>query len=96
MATLGARVTRTFQHPTVVRQALAHGQPEANVPYPSVDALQQALTRDHFRYARDAKKAAGRALGTIVEIIAFYAIKAWGLERYTAIERRLPEYGNWF
>ena len=64
------------------------------MPYPSVDALQQALTRDHFRYARDAKKAAGRALGTIVEIIAFYAIKAWGLERYTAIERRLPEYGN--
>ena len=64
------------------------------MPYLSVDALQQALTRDHFRYARDAKKAAGRALGTIVEIIAFYAIKAWGLERYTAIERRLPEYGN--
>lgn len=64
------------------------------MPYPSVDALQQALTRDHFHYARDAKKAAGRALGTVVEIIAFYAIKAWGLERYTAIERRLPEYGN--
>lgn len=64
------------------------------MPYPSVDALQQALTRDVFHYARDAKKAAGRALGTVVEVIAFYAIKTWGLERYTAIERRLPEYGN--
>ncbi len=64
------------------------------MPYESVDALQQALTRDVFHYAKDAKKAAGRALGTLVEIITFYLIKSWGYEKYTAIERRLPEYAN--
>ncbi len=62
--------------------------------YESVDALQRALTRDVFHYAKDAKKAAGRALGTLVEIITFYLIKGWGYEKYTAIERRLPEYAN--
>lgn len=64
------------------------------MPYESVDALQQALTRNVFHYAKDAKKAAGRALGTLVEIITFYLIKSWGYEKHTAIERRLPEYAN--
>lgn len=62
--------------------------------YESVDALQRALTEDVFHYAKDAKKAAGRALGTLVEIITFYLIKSWGHEKSIAIERRLPEYGN--
>ena len=64
------------------------------MPYESVDILQRALTQDVFHYAKDAKKAAGRALGTLVEIIAFYLLKSWGYERSTAIERRLPEYAN--
>lgn len=64
------------------------------MPYKSVDALQRALSQNVFHYAKDAKKAAGRALGTLVEIIAFYLIKSWGFEKYTAIERRLPEYAN--
>ena len=64
------------------------------MPYESVDAMQRALTRDVFHYAKDAKKAAGRALGTLVEIITFYLIKSWGYEKHTAIERRLPEYAN--
>ena len=67
---------------------------KTNMPYDSVDALQRALTRDVFHYAKDAKKAAGRALGTLVEIITFYMIKSWGYEKHTAIERRLPEYAN--
>ncbi len=62
--------------------------------YPSVDQLQKVLTNEVFHYAQDAKKAAGRALGTIVEIITFYALKSWGLERYVAIERPQPEYAN--
>ena len=65
-----------------------------SMPYESVDALQHALTRDVFHYAKDAKKAAGRALGTLVEIITFYLIKSWGYEKHTAIERHLPEYAN--
>ncbi len=64
------------------------------MPYESVDALQRVLTRDVFHYAKDSKKAAGRALGTLVEIITFYLIKSWGYEKYTAIERPLPEYAN--
>jgi len=62
--------------------------------YESVDVLQRALTKDVFHYAKDAKKAAGRALGTLVEIITFYLTKTWGFEKQIAIERRLPEYAN--
>jgi len=62
--------------------------------YPSVDQLQKVLTEKVFHYAKDSKKAAGRALGTLVEIITFYSLKAWGLERNVAIEKPLPEFGN--
>src|SRR5208283_4508775 len=62
--------------------------------YPSVDQLQKVLTEKVFHYAKDSKKAAGRALGTLVEIIAFYALKSWGFERNIAIERPLPEFAN--
>ena len=62
--------------------------------YPSVDQLQKILTEQVFHYAKDSKKAAGRALGTLVEIITFYALKSWGLERNIAIERPLPEFAN--
>jgi len=62
--------------------------------YPSVDQLQKVLTEKVFHYAKDSKKAAGRALGTLVEIITFYALKSWGLERHVAIERKLPEFAN--
>jgi len=64
------------------------------MPYESVDALQRALTKDVFHYAKDSKKAAGRALGTLVELVTFYLIKCWGHEKCMAIERRLPEYAN--
>lgn len=62
--------------------------------YPSVDQLQKVLTEKVFHYAKDSKKAAGRALGTLVEIITFYSLKAWGLEHNVAIEKPLPEFGN--
>jgi hypothetical protein len=62
--------------------------------YQSVDQLQKILTEKVFHYAKDSKKAAGRALGTLVEIITFYALKSWGLERNVAIERPLPEFAN--
>ena len=62
--------------------------------YPSVDALQRTLADSVFKYAVDRKKAAGRALGTLVEIITFYTLKSWGLRNNIAIERPLPEYAN--
>jgi len=56
--------------------------------------LQKALTEEVFHYAKDSKKAAGRALGTIVEIITFYLLKTWKLNNSISIEKRIPEYGN--
>ncbi|MCO6457398.1 MAG: hypothetical protein J5I93_19025 [Pirellulaceae bacterium] len=64
------------------------------MPHESVDQLQKVLTEKVFHYARDAKKAAGRALGTLVEIVTFYALKSWGFEHNIAIERPLPEFAN--
>ncbi len=62
--------------------------------YLSVDRLQNLLAKNVFHYAKDAKKAAGRALGTLVELITFYSLKSWGLERHVAIERPLAEFAN--
>lgn len=62
--------------------------------YHSVDQLQKVLADQVFHYTKDAKKAAGRALGTLVEIITFYLLKSWGFEHSIAIERPLAEYGN--
>ena len=62
--------------------------------YPSVDALQNTLATDVFHYAADRKKAAGRALGTLVEVITFYLLRSWGFRDALAIERPLPEFAN--
>jgi len=62
--------------------------------YISIDELQHLLARKVFHYAKDAKKAAGRALGTLVEVVTFYLLKSWGFETSLSIERSLPEYGN--
>ena len=62
--------------------------------YESVDQLQRILTQDVFHYAQDSKKAAGRALGTLVEIITLYVLKSWGFTDAISIERRIPEFGN--
>ena len=61
---------------------------------PSVDALQKTLAEEVFHYATDRKKAAGRALGTLVEIVTFYTLLAWGLRDHIVIERSVPEFGN--
>jgi hypothetical protein len=62
--------------------------------YPSVDALQKALARDVFGNRRDTKKAAGRALGTIVELITLYVLHRWGFKENLSIERGLAEFAN--
>lgn len=64
------------------------------MPYPSVDAVQKALGETLFSNRTDIKKAAGRALGTIVELITFYMIKQWGYLPHLTIERGLAEFGN--
>lgn len=62
--------------------------------YESVDKLQRLLADEVFAYTTDKKKAAGRALGTFLEIITYYLIKVWHLEHFAAIERPLPEFAN--
>jgi len=62
--------------------------------YDSVDKLQNLLASEVFHYARDKKKAAGRALGTFIELITYYVIKNWNLDTFTSIERPLPEFAN--
>ena len=62
--------------------------------YASIDALQTMLKEQVFWHTQDAKKAAGRALGTLVELIAYYLLREWGLADCISIERGLREYGN--
>lgn len=62
--------------------------------YQSIDELQKALAQRVFQNRTDAKKAAGRALGTLVELITFYLVREWGLGSTLTIELALPEFGN--
>lgn len=64
------------------------------MPYSSIDELQRFLASGLFSRTNDAKKAAGRALGTLVEIITYYLLKTWNLQKNLAIETKLPEYGE--
>lgn len=64
------------------------------MPFESVDSLQKTLAAEVFHYAADSKKAAGRALGTLVEVITFYALRAWNLLDHVVIERKVPEFAN--
>ena len=64
------------------------------VGYKSIDALQNDLARTVFHYAQDSKKAAGRALGTLVEVVTYYLLCSWDLHNHIVIERRLPEFAN--
>lgn len=62
--------------------------------YASVDKLQNMLATEVFGYANDQKKASGRALGTLVEIVTFYALCAWELREHIAIEQSVPEFAH--
>ncbi|MDE6337589.1 MAG: hypothetical protein K2L34_13580 [Muribaculaceae bacterium] len=62
--------------------------------YQSIDILQKSLASTVFSTKKDAKKAAGRALGTIVEIITYYLLREWGFTPNIQIETKLPEFGN--
>ena len=62
--------------------------------YDSIDKLQLALANTTFKNRKDSKKAAGRALGTFVEIITYYFFKLIGLQHNICIEYKIPEYAN--
>lgn len=62
--------------------------------YQSIDTLQKVLSETVFAHTKDAKKAAGRALGTLIEIITYYLLNEWKFSKSIAIERGIEEYGN--
>lgn len=62
--------------------------------YESIDQLQKLLADGVFSYASDRKKAAGRALGTLVELVTYYVLCAWNLRDHIVIERSVPEFAN--
>lgn len=62
--------------------------------YTSINTLQEVLKEQVFCHTKDAKKAAGRALGTMVELVTYYLLREWGMGDCVSIERKLPEYGN--
>lgn len=62
--------------------------------YKSIDALQNDLANQVFHNRQDRKKAAGRALGTLIEIVTYYLLCSWNLRDHIVIERRLPEFAN--
>jgi hypothetical protein len=64
------------------------------VSYESIDKLQRAMAAEVFGHSKDSKKAAGRALGTILESLTYFVLRGWGLRDSIAIEQRLPEFGN--
>jgi len=62
--------------------------------FESLDTLQRTLADQVFHYASDRKKAAGRALGTLVELVTYCTLRSWGLSDHIVIERRVPEFAN--
>lgn len=62
--------------------------------YKSIDELQTLLSQEIFKDRSDNKKAAGRALGTFIEIIVYYLLRQWGENDSIAIESPLSEYGR--
>lgn len=62
--------------------------------FESIDALQRSLAETVFKYTVDRKKAAGRALGTLVELITYYTLRVWNLSDHIIIECKIPEFAN--
>lgn len=59
-----------------------------------VDEVQKRLQEEIFKDRVDTKKAAGRALGTIQEIIVWFLLETHDLGVRTLLEYQLPEYGS--
>lgn len=67
---------------------------QVTMGFQSIDDLQSILAKEVFSYTVDRKKAAGRSLGTIVEIITYYLLRNWNLSEHIIIENKVPEFAN--
>ena len=59
-----------------------------------IEGIQDRLARDVFGHTHSPRKAAGRALGTLVEVVAYYLLRSWNLRESISIETPLKEYAN--
>lgn len=62
--------------------------------YGSIDEIQKTLAQTVFQHTSAQKKATGRTLGTIVEIVTYYLIRQWNLSYGVTIELPIPEFAN--
>ena len=58
----------------------------------SIETIQDRMSNDIFAHTKSPRKASGRAMGTIVEIITYYLLLSWGARKSLSIEISLPEY----
>ena len=77
-----------------IQPSLLYPARKIKLSFESIDALQKTLADRVFHYAADRKKAAGRALGTLVEIVTYYTLRAWNLSDHIVIERKVSEFAN--
>ena len=59
-----------------------------------IEEVQGRLARSVFSHTHSPRKAAGRALGTLVEIVTYYLLLSWDLKDSISIEVPLKEYAN--
>ena len=59
-----------------------------------VEDVQALLAGEVFAHTQSPRKAAGRALGMMVEIITYYLLESWNLRESISMEVPLGEYGN--
>ena len=59
-----------------------------------MEGVRERLARGVFSHTDSPRKAAGRALGTLVEIATYCLLRSWGLRESISIELPLEEYAN--
>jgi len=60
----------------------------------TVDELQKLITHQFFADRASPKKAAGRALGALVELVTYYKLVSWGFQNQIIIENKIAEFGR--
>ena len=66
----------------------------SHMQHDEIEGMQDRLARDVFGHTHSPRKAAGRALGTLVEIVTYYLLRSWNLRESISIEMPLKEYAN--
>ena len=71
-----------------MHEEVSHMQPN------EIEGVQGRLAGSVLSHTHSPRKAAGRALGTLVEIVTYYLLLSWNLRDSISIEVPLKEYAN--